>query len=172
MLRTRLTYVFCLDEHRSFAEEVRKRFSDTSKYRVIHSVTQDDFLKSFIEEKEHRNCKIAILTVHETKDHGHLFEGLIREILKVAPGTGVILVYPPDRSEEIKKAVIFNIDARIPKNANTMMRLHNEVKKLISEHNLEIRRKKRNLSIYILLAFLIISAILLLVAYLKLPEYF
>jgi len=66
----------------------------------------------------------------------------------------------------------FNIDAYIPKNANSILRIHNTVKKLISEHNIGIFRKRRNFSFYILLAFLLLSALLIIVAYFKLPEYF
>lgn len=172
MIKTSLTYIFCLDEHRNFSEEVRKRFNDTAKYRIISSSTHIDFIRNFNNEKEHRNCKVAILTIYDGKEQALLIENLTGEIKKTDPSTGLIIVFPAEKSEEIKKTVIFNIDAYIPKNDNTILRLHNAVKKLISEHNLEIYRKRRNLSVYILLAFLFLSGIVILLTYLKLPVYF
>jgi hypothetical protein len=74
--------------------------------------------------------------------------------------------------EDFKKVVMFNIDAYIPRNANTVLRVHNAVKKLISEHSIAIYRKRRNFSLYVLLAFLVLSAIGILVAFIKLPKYF
>ncbi len=41
------------------------------------------------------------------------------EIKKIDHRTGLILIGPPDKMEEIKKTVKFNIDAYIPKNANS-----------------------------------------------------
>jgi hypothetical protein len=94
------------------------------------------------------------------------------EIKRIDPRTGLILLGPPDKMDEIKKTVKFNIDAYIPKNANSILRIHNTVKKLISEHSIGIFRKKRNFSFYILLGFILLSAILILFAYFKLPGYF
>ena len=73
------------------------------------------------------------------------------EIKKIDHRTGLILIGPPDKMEEIKKTVKFNIDAFIPKNANSILRIHNTVKKLISEHSIGIFRKRRNISLYVLL---------------------
>ncbi len=172
MLRTSQTFIFCLDEHRSFSEDIRKRFSDPAKYKIFSSVSHIEFLRNFNNEKEHRNCKVAILTIYDGKEQHLLIENLTKEIKKTDPATGLILVYPAEKSEAIKKAIVFNIDAYIPKNDNSILRLHNAVKKLISEHNLVIYRKRRNFSVYVLLAFLFLAGIVILLAYLKLPVYF
>ena len=86
--------------------------------------------------------------------------------------TGLILLVPAEKMDDLKKVVMFNIDAYIPKNANSVLRIHNAIKKLISEHSMAIYRKRRNFSLYVLLAFLGLSAILVLIAYIKLPKYF
>lgn len=166
------THLFCLDEHRTFFEDVKKRFSDTSKYKVASFSSKDEFMKHLAGEKEHSYCKVAVLVLYEVKDNGSIIENQTREIKKIDPKTGLILVYPVEIGEEIKKAVKFNIDAYIPRNSNSILRLHNIVKRLISKHNLEIFRKRRNRSLYILIAFLLLCAIVVLLAYLKLPEYF
>ena len=166
------THIFCYDDHRGFTEDVRKRFTDTARYTVVSFPTREEFINHLEEEKEHNFCKVAILGVHDTKEQFEMIEQLTMEIKRIDPWTGLILLGPPDKMEEIKKSMKFNIDAYIPKNANSILRIHNTVKKLISEHNIGIFRKRRNFSFYILLAFLLLSALLIIVAYFKLPEYF
>jgi hypothetical protein len=101
-----------------------------------------------------------------------MFDLLTIDIKSIDPRTGLILLGPPDKIDEIRKTVKFNIDAYIPKNANSILRIHNAVKKLISEHNIGIFRKRRNISFYLLIGFLVLAVLLILIAYLKLPQYF
>jgi DNA-binding NarL/FixJ family response regulator len=166
------THLFCYDDHRGFTEDVRKRFTDTGRYTVISFQTREEFINHLEKEKEHNFCKVAILGVHDTKDQFEMIDQLTMEIKKIDPRTGLILLGQADKMEEIMKTVKFNIDAYIPKNANSILRIHNTVKKLISEHSIAIFRKRRNFSFYILLAFLLLSALIILIAYFKLPGYF
>ena len=172
MTKINQVHLFCLDEHRTFSEDVRKRFADTSKYRVISTSSQHEFLKTLENEKEHRFCKVAVITIYEAKEQGLIIENLAKTVKKTDPSVWLILVYPVEKGEEIKKTVKFNIDAFIPRNDNAIIRLHNTVKRLIGWHNLEISRKRRNLSLFFLLAISVLAAILLLVAYLKYPLFF
>jgi DNA-binding NarL/FixJ family response regulator len=172
MTKINQAYLFCLDEHRTFSEDVKKRFSDTSKYRVISTSSQHEFLKTIENERDHHFCKIAVITIYEAKDHRLVIENLTKAVKETDPSASLILVHPVDKGEEIKKAVRFNIDGFIPRNDNSIIRLHNSVKRLIGWHNLEISRKRRKLSLIILLIFAVISAILLILAYFKYPLYF
>jgi hypothetical protein len=172
MTKINQAYLFCLDEHRTFSEDVKKRFSDTSKYRVISTSSQHEFLKTLENEREHSFCKVAVITIYEAKEQGLIIENLAKTVKETDPAVWLILVYPVEKGEEIKKALKFNIDGFIPRNDNAIIRLHNTVKRLIGWHNLEIYRKRRNLSLLFLLAFVILSAIILLVAYLRHPIYF
>ena len=166
------THLFCYDDHRGFTEDVRKRFNDISRYIVMSFQTREELIKHLEEEKEHNNCKVAILGLHDTQEQFEMIDQLTMEIIRIDPRTGLILLGPPDKMEAIKKTVKFNIDAYIPKNANSILRIHNTVKKLISEHSMGIFRKRRNFSIYILLGFLLLSAILIAIAFFRLPQYF
>jgi len=166
------TWIFCYDDHRGFSEEVRKRFPDRTRYTVVSFNTKDEFLNDLETEREHNFCKVAILGVHDTKDHFEMIDKLTMEIKRIDPLTGLILICPADKIEEIKKTIKFNIDAYIPKNSNSILRIHNTVKKIISEHNIGIFRKRRNFSVYVLLAAILLSALLIVIACFKLPEYF
>jgi DNA-binding NarL/FixJ family response regulator len=166
------THLYCYDDHRGFSEDVRKRFSDRSRYTVESFQTREEFINLLEEEKEGNFCKVAILGLHDTKEQFEMIDQLTVEIKKIDPGTGLILLGPSDKMEVIKKILKFNIDAYIPKNTNSILRIHNTVKKLISEHSIGIFRKKRNLSFYVLLGFLLISVILVIIAWFRFPQYF
>jgi len=166
------THLFCYDDHRGFTEDVKKRFTDTSQYTVISFQTREEFINHLEEEKEHNFCKVAILGMHYTKDQFEMIDQLTMEIKRIDPRTGLILLGPSEKMEEIKKTVKFNIDAYIPRNTNSILRIHNTVKKLISEHSIGIFRKRRNFSLYILLTFLLLSVLLILISYFRLPGYF
>jgi hypothetical protein len=172
MTRINQAYLFCLDEHRTFSEDVKKRFSDTSKYRVIPASSQHEFLKTIENEKDHHFCKIAVITIYEAKEQRLVIENLAKAVKETDPSASLILVHPVDRGEEINKTVKFNIDGFIPRNDNAIIRLHNIVKRLIGFHNLEISRKRRKRSLVFLVIFAVLSAILLLLAYFKYPIYF
>jgi hypothetical protein len=172
MTKINQAHIFCLDEHRTFSEDVRKRFSDTSKYKVISTSSQHEFLKTIDNEKEHRFCKEAGITIYEKKEQGLMIENLVKAVKESDPSAWLIIVYPVEKGEEIKKASKFNIDSFIPRNDNAIIRLHNTVKRLIGWHNLEISRKRWNLSLVFLLVFVVICALILIVAYLKYPVYF
>jgi DNA-binding NarL/FixJ family response regulator len=172
MAKTRMTYLICYDDHRNFTEDVKKRFSDTSRYQVISFHAKQDFLSYCIKEAENSSCKVAIIGVPDTKEQFESIDELTQEIKKTDPKTGLILLVPPDKMDDLKKKIRFNIDAYVPRNTNAILRIHNTVKKLFSEHNIAIFRKKRNFSLYVLLAFIVIAAVLLIVAIFRFPEYF
>jgi DNA-binding NarL/FixJ family response regulator len=172
MAKNNKTHLYCYDDHRGFSEDVRKQFPDSTRYTVVSFQTRQELIDHLEEAKRHNFCKITILGMHETKEQFNMIDKLTIEIKKIDPLTGLILLGPPDKMEEIKKTVRFDIDGYIPKNANSLLRIHNTVKKHISEHNIGIFRRRRNLSLYILLTFLLISALLLLISYFNFPAYF
>lgn len=166
------THLFCYDDHRGFSEDVRKRFTDTERYTVISFQTREEFIEHFQREREHNFCKVAILGAHDTQEQYEMIDHLALDIKKIDLRTGLILLGPPDKMEEIKKIVRYNIDAYIPKNVNSILRIHNTVKKLISEHSIVIFRKRRNRSLYILCGFILLSLLFILISWFQLPEYF
>jgi hypothetical protein len=172
MSATKMTYLICYDDHRTFTEDVRKRFSDSTRYSVESFQSQQEFIDYCRKETENKSCKLAIIGVSEAPEQFIMIEKLAGEVKKADPKTGLILLVPANKMEELKKVVRSNIDAYVPKNTNAILRIHNTVKKYISEHNITIYRKRRNFSLYVLLAFLILSALLILIAYFRLPGYF
>jgi DNA-binding NarL/FixJ family response regulator len=172
MAGIKLTYLLCYDDHRSFTEDIRKRFSDSTRYRVESFHNAQDFMDNIRKEKVKNSCKVAIIGVPDAREQFEMIGELTMAIKKVDQATGLILLIPPDKMEDLKKAVRFNIDAYIPRNDNSVLRIHNAVKKLISEQSIVIFRKRRNISVYVLLGFLVLAGLLVLIARFRLPQYF
>jgi len=167
-----MTYLLCYDDRRSFTEDIRKRFSDAARYQVDSFHNVQDFMDNCCREKEKNSCKVAIIGVPDAREQFEMVESMTKDIKKLDPSTGLIMLVPPDKMDDLKKAVRFNIDAYIPRNANSILRIHNAVKKLISEQSIHIFRKRRNFSFYVLLGFFVLVGLLILVARFRLPQYF
>jgi DNA-binding NarL/FixJ family response regulator len=166
------THLICYDDFRWFTEDIRSRFDDTSRYNVISFVAVEEFMAYLEHNKDHGYCKVAILGAHDTTEQFEMISRLTGEIKKIDAKTGIILICTNDKMEEIRKIIKSNVDAYIPKNANSILRLHNAVKKLISEHGINNFRRRRNLSFYVSIGFLIIFILLVILAWFELPQYF
>lgn len=172
MTKTKMTYLICYDDHRTFTEDVRKRFSDTTRYVVVSFHTKQDFIEHLQNEADNGSCKVAIIGVPDAVEQFETINSLTQDIKASDQKTGIILLSPSDKMDELMKTIKFNIDAYIPRNTNSILRIHNTVKKLFSEHNIAIYRRKRNISLYVVLSFLLLVVIIIIVAYFRFPAYF
>jgi DNA-binding NarL/FixJ family response regulator len=166
------TILICYDDHRSFTEDIRKRFSDSSRYNVVSFHTRQDFITCCKTESDNRECKIAIIGVPDTREQFQAIEDLTLEIKRIDQKTGLILLAQGDKMDDLKKIIKFNIDSYIIRNTNMILRLHNAVKKIISEHSIVLYKKRRNFALYVLSGFLFLSLAAFLVACLLFPECF
>ena len=151
------THIFCYDDYRAYSDEVRKSLADTPRCQVMSFLTTEELLSRIEKDKGRQYCKIAIIGLHENREHFEMVEWLTAEIKKRDRETGLILLGPPEKIDEIKKAIRFNIVAYIPKNANYLLRVSNTVKKFVSEHSIEILRRRRNYSLYLFMLVLLLS---------------
>jgi uncharacterized membrane protein len=172
MTNIQKTHIYCYDDHRGFSEDIRKRFTDTARYTVASYPTREEFISHIRKVKENKFCKIAIMGLHDSPEQLEMISHLTMEVKKIDQGTGLILIGPADRMDLIRKTIKFNIDAYIPKNSNSILRIHNTVKKLISEHSMGIFRKKMNFAIFVLIGFLLFVLGSVIFALIKFPQYF
>lgn len=163
------THLFILDDYRSFTEVIRKKFNDNLRYSIDSFQNKDDLLKNFISNRQPGSCIIVILGIH---DQMATADQLISEIRKEDHQAGIILLCPPDKMDEIRKNINFNVDSYIPHNGNAVLRIHNTVKKFFSEYYMKIYRKRRNRSLVVLMAFVVFAGLALFIAFLKFHQYF
>jgi DNA-binding NarL/FixJ family response regulator len=172
MAKAAKTYLYCFDDHRSFSEDVKKRFSDTTRYTVVTFQTIENMINHLKEEKDHKFCKVAILGTHDSKENFEMIDHLTMQIKSIDNRTSIILLTSTEKMDEIRKYIRFNIDSYVPRNANTILRIHNTVKKLMSEYSLVDFRKRRNFSLYVLISFIFICILFVIIAYFRLPKFF
>ena len=172
MVKIGRTFIFCFDDHKNFSDDIKKRFSDTGRYSVISTTSKNDLLKFIRKEADTNACKVVIIATYDSKEHLEMADHLTIEIKAINSDTGIILLVQGAKIEVVKKVIRFNVDAYIARNDNSILRIHNTIKKLISHRNLEINTKRRKLSLYVLLVFLLISLIILIISYFRLPEFF
>lgn len=166
------THILCYDDYRNFSDDVKKRFSDESRYKVISFQSSDEMLSYIMSEKEKTLCRVAILGLHDNHDQISMIDRLSEGIRKHDPHAGIILLIPSDKMEDVKKAIRFNISAYIPRNANATVRIHNTVKKLMSESSIELYHKKWDISMTIFISFVLLCLGFLIFSWFKLPQYF
>ena len=164
-----MTYIFCLGSNRHFCEELKKRFSDPENYTFFSSSNAADLLRESKTVSRRSNCKVAIIETNEPGEQQSEIEDFTRDLKRAGQYTGLILIHSPERSGEIKKSIVFNIDAYIQRNGSTIPRLHNAVRKMISEHMLRQAGRRFKIALYTLSAFLILSGIMALLKYLFSP---
>lgn len=169
-MKNEKTFLYFLDDHRSFPEDIKKKFNDPQRYAIHFTNNPEELVTKAVKEKDKRACKIAIISLSEQYDPEETGRFLTR--LKKSGFTGIILVCHQDKIEQVNISFISKIDITIPQNSNLVLRIHNAVKKIFSEHNIRFRRKRRNRSLITLLLFLMVSIILLIAAWQKFPAYF
>ncbi|NMC41456.1 MAG: response regulator transcription factor [Bacteroidales bacterium] len=167
-----VTRIICLDDHRNFSDEIRKRFTDASRYEVSVFHNGDDMLRHIPAGKPGSVCSVVIIGLHDTAENRAASEVLVERIKTKDPSAGILLVVSPDKIEEARKELRFNIDGFIPRNSNMVLRVHNAVKKHISEYNLDKYRKRRKISFLVLAAGILIALMILIIARFRFPIYF
>ncbi len=166
------THIVCLDDHKTFSEDVRNRFSDATKYVVEVTHNREDLINALKKGNVPDIFSIAIVGLFDSKENIEYIESIISEIKEHNPETAILLVTPQDKTDDIRNNLKANVDSFIARNTNTTLRIHNTVKKLVSEHNLLLYTRRKNLSTTILITFIAASLLLLLIARFLLPGYF
>lgn len=172
MVKIGRTSIFCFDDHKNFSDDIKKRFSDSTRYKVIPTSSKNDLINFIKDESDINSCKVVIIAIHDSREHLEMADHLTIEIKEIDPDIGIILLVQGDKMDEVKKSIRFNIDSYIPRNDNAILRIHNTVKKLISHHHLGINARRRKVSLYVLLGFVLICLVILIISYFRLPEFF
>jgi hypothetical protein len=166
------TYLFCLDDKRSYSVEVKRRFNDADRYMVYVSQSRHELLNLVKEHLPRPGNKVAILPYYNTPDQSEPLKTLAADIQNVSPDlTIVLLVHGESPEESVLKSGIVAY-SWVPASNNSILRIHNSVKKLISEKSLEIRTRRKNIALKVLIAILILSGLVVIFAMYRFPDYF
>ena len=172
MVSREYTYLFCLDEKRNYSVEVKRRFNDTSRYGVLTSQSRHEFLNLVKEHRLSGALKVALLPYADTHDQNEPVKTIAADIRDVSPDIVIVLLVSGDSPEELMVKSGINPYAWVPATNNSVLRIHNLVKKLISEKNLTRKTKRMRWVLRLLIFFLIAGAGLILYCRFRFPQYF
>jgi hypothetical protein len=172
MVDSEFTYLFCLDDKRSYSVEVKRRFNDASRYMVFVSQSRNELLNLVKEYIPRIGYKIAILPYYNLPEFSEPVQALAKEIQRISQGLSIVLLVHGDSPEESVQKSGIEAYSWVPASNNSILRIHNSVKKLISEKSLEVRTRRRKFALWLFIAVLMISLIGIVAAYLRFPQYF
>ena len=172
MAAAAVTYISCYDESKSLGDDVRKRFSDTSRYNVSLFTSKLEFLRYCAKIKENSVCKVAVVNMPDGEEGAATVCSMISEMKISDPSQGLIIVCRSEKCTGSDLKLKITPDAFITRNANSVLRIHNAVKKIISEYNIRVAKRRRNISLAVLGGFLVISIVSLIVTWIRFPSWF
>ncbi len=140
------THLFCLDDKKSYSAEIKNRFSDSSRYNVIVSSSPSEIINSVKSSQAKKCFKVAVIPLPDKPDKRSAAESFAMSLLSESPDINIILMTHGDRPANLP----FPFYSSVPANNNSIHRIHNSVKRLISEVALDSRRKRVRISSIVL----------------------
>jgi hypothetical protein len=172
MSSSQITHIICYDDHRNYTEDIKKRFSDETRYLVTSFHNKDQFIEHCEKLANIKLCIVAIIGFTETVEKIDMLNDFIGKVKETLPNGGTILLVQSINLQEIKEALNQKIDALIPINNNMVLRIHNAVKRFISEFNIVIFKRRRNRSFIAVALFIVLMLTAFLFFFFRYPIYF
>ena len=171
MTLSKITHIVCYDDHRSFTGDIRNRFRE-SRYIVNSFHNKKEFIEFCVTTADNKCSTVAILGFTEPEEKINLLNDFITSVKNVLPDAAVIILVPPGKLEAVKKGIAHIVDGLIPINNNTILRIHNTIKRVFSEYRINIFRKRRNNAVIITILVLLALIATFFVLYARYPSYF
>lgn len=174
--KMKLVYVYFVDRNRTFFPQVKERLANEEKYTVhLFSTTEIlyDHLKTL--NPDDTSTNIIFLNTENAHYGNSGTEKLIENVKKIKSIHQVFNIFVLTNQKDLNTLNDLTTAGAlriIPKNDNSVHRIINYIKGLISEKNLEKKRKATILPLKILLIFVLLIIILAIIAYIIQPEIF
>lgn len=166
------TYLFCLDEKKNYSVEVNRRFDDGTRYEVLVSQSRHEFLNIVKQHRSGSSTKVALLPFADTHDQNDPVKTIAADIRAVSPDIIIILLVSGESPDELVLKSGINPYAWVPATNNSVLRIHNVVKKLISEKTLTLKTTRIRRVGRILVGLIIAALLFLVYSVFRFPQYF
>ena len=174
--KKKLVFIYFVDQNRTFSPLVKEKLSNEEKYK-LHLFSTPDTLFDHLKTSNIDKTSINIFFINTENNHDGVSEKekLINSVKKIKNTYPDFYVFT---LTNLKDVVIHNdlITAGtlgiIPKNDSSVLRILNHIKGLLSEKNLEKKRKARIIPLKILLLFVLLIIIMAIIVYFLHPEVF
>ncbi len=170
-----LTHIHLVDEHRIYLSEITERFQNPLKYN-IESYSDISTLLENLETAAagKKNLHLVFMSVDFEKSEEEIKKMLetISKIKELRRNCEVFVLSSQKDDTLENKVNNFGARALIQKNENAVLRMTNFIKGIISEKNLENKRKASIFSVKVLVYFIIAVAVITLILFLVFPDRF
>lgn len=174
--KKKLIFIYFVDQNRAFFPLVKEKLSNEEKYKV-HLFSTSDALCDYLKTSNIDNTSINIFFLNTESNHDGVSEkekliNSVKKIKNIYPDFNVFVLTNQEDVNIHNELITAGTIGIIPKNDSSVLRILNHVKGLISEKNLEKKRKARILPLKILLFFILLIIILAIITYFIHPEIF
>ena len=150
----------------------KRRFNDSTRYEVLASQSRHEFLNMVKQYRSGSSTKVALLPFADTHDQNDPVKTIATEIQAVSEDIIIILLVSGDSPDELVAKSGINPYAWVTATNNSVLRIHNVVKKLISEKNLTMKTKRIRRTGRILVGVIIAALLFLVYSIFRFPQYF
>ena len=150
----------------SFSDEIKKMFAGNKRYDIISFHNKKMFVDYCSKYCSDEHINIGVIGFVESPEKLQLLNIFLEEILNVLPNIKLLVFTQQKNINEVSLVVAEKVDGIIPINNNMLLRINNNTRRIISEHNLNIAIQKRNRAVMFTLFFIIfciISIIMLII---------
>ncbi len=174
--KKKLVFIYFVDQNRTFFPLVKEKLSNEEKYKV-HLFSTSDALCDHLKTSNIDNTSINIFFLNTENNYDGTSEkekliNSVKKIKNIYPDFNVFVLTNQKDVNIHNELITAGTIGIIPKNDSSVLRILNHVKGLISEKNLEKKRKARILPLKILLFFVLLIIIMAIIAYFIHPEIF
>ena len=169
-------FIYFVDQNRTFFPLVKEKLSNEEKYKV-HLFSTPGTLFDHLKISTINNTGVNIFFLNTENNHDGVSEKekLINSIKIIKNICSDFNVFTLTNLKDINihnELITAGALEIIPKNDSSVLRILNHIKGLISEKNLEEKRKARILPLKILLLFVLLIIILAIITWFLYPEVF
>lgn len=171
-----VVYIYLIDELRHHSEDLMQQYYNPEKYIFLHFTSVQKFFTKFSKAPLTPNAPQILIfvanrhlnTENPVEEVVHLLNKL-KDISKTIETIVITTQKTPETERKLREAGALAV---IMDNENSLLRIDNMVKGTISKHTIWEKRKASLRALHILIAFLLLSFLLMLAAYFIFPEYF
>lgn len=151
-----LTHIYYVDDLRTYQSELAKQYAAPEKYKLEIFSGPTEFIDKLRKERtSDRIIRIAILAITSLEEEGSLLEKL-EQMAKRFPDMVFLLLSKKDKEGSVLGQLPVHVRSVIPINDNAVLRINNNLKGIISEINLEQKRRSARRAIWVLAIFILL----------------
>ncbi len=174
--KKKLVFIYFVDQNRTFFPLVKEKLSNEENYKA-HLFSTSGTLFDHLKTSNIDNTGINIFFINTENTHDGVSEkekliNSVKKIKNIYSDFHVFALTNLNEENIHNELITAGALGIIPKNDSSVLRIINHVNGLISEKNLEEKRKARILPLKILLLFVLLIIILAIIAHFIHPEIF